>query len=120
MTIQDLIGNYTVIGANQDDQDISYKGFLTLSINESNQILAEWTIHKNQKQIGIGFFKDNVLVINFQYVGIDAEIYKGTVVYKCISKDVLDGFWSEELGDPNYLGTELCYLCRNKWNLLEW
>jgi hypothetical protein len=59
MTIQDLIGNYTVIGANQDDQDISYKGFLTLSKNESNQIFAEWTIHKDQKQTGIGFFKDN-------------------------------------------------------------
>ncbi|KIO52749.1 hypothetical protein IW18_09325 [Flavobacterium hibernum] len=58
MTIQDLIGDYSVSGSNQD---------------ETNQIT-----------------------------------YKGIVVYKCITKDILEGFWSEKHGNPLYLGTEYC------------
>jgi hypothetical protein len=35
--------------------------------------------------------------------------YKGTVIYKCITKDLLDGFWSGNNGNPLYLGEERCY-----------
>nr|WP_315154086.1 hypothetical protein [uncultured Flavobacterium sp.] len=34
--------------------------------------------------------------------------YKGVVVYRCITKVVLEVFWSEKHGDPLYLGTEHC------------
>ena len=109
MNTQDLIGKYSIIGTNQDDSNKNYKGILTLTLNADKRIVATWIIHTDQKQTGIGFFKDNTLVINFQYTGEDFIIYKGVVVYKCITKDVLDGFWSEELGNPNYLGTEQCF-----------
>ena len=36
-------------------------------------------------------------------------VFKGVVVYKCITKDVLDGFWSEKHGNPLYLGAERCF-----------
>jgi len=109
MKIQDLIGKYAIIGTNQNDTDTTYKGTLSLTLDADNRILAKWKIDSDQEQTGTGFFKANILVINFKYIGDDDNIYKGVVVYKCISKDILDGFWSEELGDPKYLGTEQCF-----------
>jgi hypothetical protein len=47
-------------------------------------------------------------VINFNYLDEDNCVYKGVAVYKCINKDVVDGFWSEKHGNPLYLGTERC------------
>lgn len=109
MTIQDLIGKYSISGSNQDDtNEMTYKGILTLSLDKNNRIIAHWLINDTQEQKGYGFFKDNVLVINFNYKGEDHEIYKGVAVYRCITKDVLDGFWSEKHGNPLYLGTEHC------------
>ena len=109
MTIQDLIGDYTISGSNQDDNTaMTYKGILTLSLDENNRIIAQWLINNEQVQKGKGFFKDNILVINFNYKGEDSKTYKGVAVYKCITKDVLEGFWSEKHGDPLYLGTEHC------------
>lgn len=109
MTIQKLAGDYDIIGTNQDDSNNTYKGKLSLVLNSDNQILAKWLIHPEQEQVGTGFFKDNILVIHFKYIGDNATLYKGTVVYRCITKDVLDGFWSEEYGNPKYLGTEQCF-----------
>lgn len=109
MTIQDIIGDYAVSGSNQDDNTaMTYKGILTLSLDENNRIIAQWLINNEQVQKGKGFFKDNILVINFNYKGEDSKTYKGVAVYKCITKDVLEGFWSEKHGDPLYLGTEHC------------
>jgi hypothetical protein len=109
MTIQDLTGKYSISGSNQDDtNEMTYKGILTLSLDKNNRIIAHWLINENQEQKGYGFFKDNILVINFNYKGEDDEIYKGVAVYRCITKDVLDGFWSEKHGNPLYLGTEHC------------
>jgi hypothetical protein len=109
MIIQDLIGQYSISGSNQDDtNEMTYKGILTLSLDKNNRIIAHWLINDNQEQKGYGFFKDNILVINFNYQGEDDEIYKGVAVYRCITKDVLDGFWSEKYGNPLYLGTEHC------------
>ena len=109
MTLKDLVGNYKISGTNQDDSASSYHGLLSLTLNNTNQIIAAWSIHHDQEQFGVGFFKDNVLVINFSYIGNDTKIYKGTVVYRCLTKNILDGFWSEEYGDPNYVGTEQCF-----------
>ncbi|WP_442265518.1 hypothetical protein ACSIGC_14600 [Tenacibaculum sp. ZS6-P6] len=109
MNLKDLEGNFSVIGSNQNDSDSNYKGILTLKLNDYQQVLADWTINNDQKQRGIGFFKDNILVINFEYEGNDSSIYKGVVVYRCLTKDILDGFWSEEFGDPNFLGSERCF-----------
>lgn len=108
MTIQDLVGTFSVSGSNQDESnEITYKGVLTLTLDKNNRIKANWLINSHQQK-GTGFFKDNILVINFNYKGDDNKIYKGVVVYKCITKDVLDGFWSEKHGNPLYLGSEHC------------
>jgi hypothetical protein len=106
MLIHDLAGQYTITGTNQDADASSYAGFLELTLDDNNRVQAYWNIGEDQIQQGEGFFKDNILVINFYYTGNDRSIYKGVVVYKCLSKDYLDGFWSEENGDPQYLGSE--------------
>lgn len=109
MTIQDLPGIYSISGSNQEESpEITYKGVLTLSLDENNRIIAQWLINNTQKQKGYGFFKDNILVINFNYKGEDHKTFKGVAVYRCINKDVLDGFWSEKHGNPLFLGTEHC------------
>lgn len=109
MTINELPGTYNVIGSNQDENGIAYKGVLELTLNEQRRIRAKWLINNSQEQLGTGFFKDNILVINFNYQGDDDKTYKGVVVYKCITKDVLEGFWSEKHGNPLYLGEERCF-----------
>ena len=115
MTIHDLPGTYSIEGSNQDGSDeLTYKGTLTLSLDENNRIIAQWLINKNQIQNGNGFFKDNILVINFNYRDEDDNIYKGVAVYKCINSDILDGFWSEKYGNPLYLGTERCFRIKSK------
>lgn len=115
MTIQDLVGNYTIEGSNQDESDeLNYKGILTLTLDQNNRVIAHWLINNNQEQQGYGFFKDNILVINFNYLGDDKQSYKGIVVYKCINKNILDGFWSEKHGNPMYLGSERCYRIDSK------
>ncbi len=109
MQIEDLVGEFQIIGSNQDDTKNNYKGTLRLTLDSNKRIQANWLINKSQQQFGEGFFKDNILVINFEYQGDENNIYKGTVVYKCLSRDILDGFWSEEFGNPNYLGEERCF-----------
>lgn len=115
MTIQDLVGNYSISGSNQDESNqITYKDILSLSLDENNRIIAQWLINNTQQQKGHGFFKDNILVINFSYKGDENKIYKGVAVYKCITADVLEGFWSEKHGNPLYLGTEHCLRMKAK------
>ncbi|MCC9019772.1 hypothetical protein [Flavobacterium lipolyticum] len=115
MTIQDLVGSYSISGSNQDESNqITYKGILNLSLDENNRIIAQWLINNTQQQKGHGFFKDNILVINFSYKGDENKIYKGVAVYKCITTDVLEGFWSEKHGNPLYLGVEYCLRMKTK------
>jgi hypothetical protein len=109
MKIEDLVGKFQILGSNQDKTEKSYKGTLDLSLDENNKIEARWLINKSQQQFGTGFFKDNILVINFQYQGDENTIYKGVAVYRCMSKDILDGFWSEKYGNPLFLGEERCF-----------
>ena len=108
MIVQDFVGSYSVQGSNQEESDyISYQGILTLSLDENNRIIAQWILGDHE-QNGTGFYKDEILVINFNYEGDDAKIYKGVAVYRCLNKDILDGFWSEKYGDPRFLGSEYC------------
>jgi len=109
MTTEDLVGEYSIIGSNQDDSDGNYKGTLALTLDENSRIVAKWLIENEQEQFGTGFFKDNILVINFQYMGENNQNFYGTVVYRCLTKDILEGFWSEEYGNPKYLGSERCF-----------
>lgn len=109
MTIQELIGAYKIIGSNQDDSNNEYKGTLSLTLDTDDRIVAKWLINNEQEQTGTGFFKDAILVINFKYLGEDSIVYKGVVVYRCITKYILEGFWSEEFGNPKYVGTEHCF-----------
>ncbi len=114
ISVTDLVGDYSIIGSNQDETDETYKGTLNLTIDNNNRIIAKWLIQNTQKQYGTGFFKDNILVINFNYLSDDNKTYKGVVVYRCISNEILDGFWSEEFGDPAYLGKESCFKIKEK------
>jgi len=119
MTVQDLVGTFSIIGSNQDDEKNSYKGILNLSLDSNNRIIAQWIIDDDQEQFGTGFFKNNILVINFNYKGYDDKTFKGTVVYKCLNKDILEGFWSEELGDPKFLGKENCFRVKDSKTVLN-
>lgn len=114
MKIKDILGNFSIIGSNQDATDETYKGSLELSLDEENRIIAKWLINKSQEQFGVGFFNNNILVINFNYQGDENSIYYGTVIYKCLNKDILEGFWSEEFGNPNFLGTENCFRIKDE------
>ncbi|GER60150.1 hypothetical protein [Patiriisocius marinus] len=109
MNVEDLVGSFNILGSNQDADGENYKGTLELTLDEHNRITAEWLINENQKQSGTGFFKNDILVINFNYLGNNDLTYKGVVVYTCITKDILDGFWSEKHGDPRFLGEERCF-----------
>ncbi|WDF45811.1 hypothetical protein PQ459_12985 [Chryseobacterium sp. KACC 21268] len=107
MTVQDLVGDYAVEGSNQEEKGYPCHGILTLSLDENNRIVARWKIG-DHIQNGTGFFKDQILVINFNYEGDDEKIYKGVAVYRCLNTNTLDGFWSEKHGNPLYLGSEYC------------
>ena len=109
MNITQLPGTYNITGTNQNEESTTYKGTLDLTLDQNNRIIANWQIGEDQEQTGTGFFKDNILVINFNYKGEDETVYKGVVVYKCITQDILDGFWSEKHGNPLYLGEERCF-----------
>ncbi|MCD9855794.1 hypothetical protein LUD75_13805 [Epilithonimonas sp. JDS] len=111
MIVQDLVGSFAVEGSNQEVSGAPYYGILTLSLDENNRIIAQWTIG-DHIQNGTGFFKDQILVVNFSYERDDHQIYKGVAVYRCINKDTLDGFWSEKHGNPLYLGSESCVRIR--------
>ena len=119
MTIQDLIGTYTIIGKNQEDTAHNYTGTLSLSLDMNNRIVAKWFIDGEQAQLGAGFFKDSILVINFKYQGEENVVLKGVVVYRCITKDILDGFWSEKHGNPLYLGEERCFRVNGQEHQLD-
>lgn len=109
MKVEDLVGEFSIIGNNQDGKENYYKGTITLTLDENNRIIAKWLINNTQEQFGNGFFYTNILVINFKYKGFENKTYIGVVVYKCLTKDILEGFWSEELGNPKFLGTENCF-----------
>jgi hypothetical protein len=119
MTIENLVGTYKIVGSNQDATENTYKGTLNLSIDSNKRIIAKWFINNEQIQIGTGFFKNNILVINFSYQSEDNYTYKGVVVYQCISDVILDGFWSEKHGNPLYLGTERCFRITDQNELLN-
>lgn len=109
MTLTEITGEYSIIGSNQDETSTEYTGILKLNLNEDLKVEAEWSIDGDQKLFGLGFFKNNVLVIKFHYVGDDNEKYKGVVVYKVLTPDILHGFWSEKLENQKYLGEERCF-----------
>ena len=113
MTISEIAGEYSVIGTNQDDSSIEYTGILILTLNDNLKIDAEWTINGDQKQFGFGFFKNDMLVINFYYLGEDGNKYKGVAAYKVLTTDILEGFWSEKHGNQKYLGEERCFRIKN-------
>lgn len=109
MVVEDLIGSFSVIGKNQNESHSEYQGQLELSLDNAKRIVAKWQIGGSQEQHGSGFFKDNILVINFNYIGEEEFLLKGVVVYRCLTPNILEGFWSEKYGDPRFLGEERCF-----------
>ena len=118
MDITALAGTYSIIGSNQDDSGNSYKGTLHISVDSAIRVSAKWLINGSQEQWGTGFYKKNVLVINFYYLDDEGNKYKGVVVYKCLSQDILEGFWSEKHGNPEFLGEERCFRIKENENLI--
>ena len=119
MTVEDLVGVYNIIGSNQDESENTYKGTLSLTLDKNNRIVAKWLINNEQEQFGTGFFKNNILIINFNYTSDNNTIYKGVVVYSCLSKNILDGFWSEKHGNPLFLGEERCFRVQEQNELVD-
>lgn len=119
MTQEELVGEYRITGRNQDALKSSYEGKLSLSLDETRRVIALWEINGGQVQKGTGFFKDQILVVNFNYIGEQGQVFKGVVVYKCLSKDVLDGFWSEKHADPLFLGAEQAFRIHKNKPLLH-
>ncbi|WP_111708516.1 hypothetical protein [Lutibacter citreus] len=119
MIITELVGKYNVKGKNQNEDHSKYNGILTLTLNDHSKIDAHWLINDSQDQFGTGFFKNNILVINFYYLGENQKKFKGVVVYQILTKDVLDGFWSEKYADQNYLGIERCYKINKESEILN-
>lgn len=115
MFITDLIGNYLIEGVNQNEEESRYQGSLNLSLRSDGRLDAVWKIGANQIQYGVGFFKNEMLVINFQYEGDDDSKYTGVVAYTCVSVDVLHGIWSEEAGDPTYVGVEKAHKIKTEF-----
>jgi len=62
MNIEDLVGQFQILGSNQDEAEKTYKGTLDLNLDTKNRIVAKWMINKSQEQFGTGFFRDNILV----------------------------------------------------------
>lgn len=82
MIIQDLISDYSISGRNQDENpEVTYKGILSLSLDENNRIIAKWFINNTDEQKGYGFFKDNILVLNFSYT-VEKPV-KLTTTFQC-------------------------------------
>ena len=109
MKTKDILGHFTIIGTNQDASENTYKGKLFLSSENDTTINAKWIINDTLEQFGTGYFKNNRVIINFYYEGIEGSIFKGKVIYKCLTKDILEGLWREELGNPEFFGTENCF-----------
>lgn len=108
---EDLIGDYFVLGLNQNEEGTGYIGGLNITLTKDNRIRAKWLIDNVQIQEGTGFFKDNILVINFNYKGEKSNLgktFKGVVVYQFISGKILKGFWSEKHAEDKCLGFEEC------------
>ena len=107
MNVEDIVGNYFIKGRNQEEGEVwTYEGMLSLSVDENGRVVALWKIGEHEQR-GKGFFKNDILVLNFSYNG-DDKVYKGVAVYRCLNENTLDGFWSEKYGDPRYLGAEYC------------
>tara|TARA_B100000787_G_scaffold38546_1_gene27273 strand:- start:1356 stop:1709 length:354 start_codon:yes stop_codon:yes gene_type:complete len=106
MNVNDIVGEYHILGNNQDKDATEYGGTLKLYLDYHLKIIAKWNIGNNQEQFGTGFFKDDILVISFNYIGENDKSFKGTVVYKFLNKDIFDGFWSEKHANQEFLGLE--------------
>ena len=119
MNLKSLQGNYNIVGVNQDFEKSTYKGVLNLKINNQNQVIAKWIINNEDEQFGVGFYKNQTLVINFYYENDLSEKFTGTVSYKCITQDYFEGIWSEADGDSNYIGEEQCYRIESNNKLLN-
>lgn len=107
MELAHLEGDFLLKGTNQDAEKSTYEGTLNLSLRSDGGLNAVWRINPDQMQYGVGFFKNDMLVINFNYLGDNEVVYYGVVAYSCTNPDALTGIWSEEAGNAKYVGEEI-------------
>ena len=115
MEVTNLVGNYILKGMNQDEEGSKYEGTLNLSLRSDGGLNAVWRINPDQMQYGVGFFKNEMLVINFNYVGDDDVVFRGVVAYSQNSSDILEGVWSEEAGNLKCVGVEKAYKIKTEY-----
>ena len=48
MKIQDLIGDFQLIGSNQSENENTYKGTLSITLDQTNRVIAKWLINESQ------------------------------------------------------------------------
>ncbi len=48
MIVEDLVGKYNIIGNNQDVEKHTYKGVLSLALDDNKRIIAKWLINNEQ------------------------------------------------------------------------
>lgn len=115
MKISEIVGSYILEGTNQDAEGSKYEGSLDLSLASDATLRAVWLINANQMQHGVGSIKDEVLIIDFQYLGANDELYNGIVAYQQESENTLHGVWTEEAGDSKYVGVEKAYKVKKQF-----
>lgn len=115
MKISEIVGSYILEGTNQDAGSTKYEGSLDLSVESDGTLKAVWLIGSNQMLFGEGSIENEVLIIDFQYLGASDELFNGIVAYKLESKNTLHGVWTEEAGDSKYVGIEKAYMVKNRF-----
>lgn len=115
MKISEIVGSYILEGTNQDAESTKYEGSLDLSADSDGILKAVWLIGSNQMLHGEGSIKNEVLIIDFQYLGANDELFNGIVAYKLESENTLHGVWTEEAGDSKYVGVEKAYKVKKQF-----
>jgi len=91
--VHDIVGIYSTVGHNPDDEAESYVG--TLAIREDAQLLnAVWEIGSTgQRHEGVGLIKGTSVAFLFRYAD-NGDVDHGVVLYEILGKDVLRGRWT--------------------------
>ncbi|HUU44879.1 MAG TPA: hypothetical protein VM118_04030 [Acidobacteriota bacterium] len=107
LSINDVCGEYSVVGRNPRAQGKSYRG--TLTIRNVDEVLeGVWEVAAgSQRHEGVGIIHGNALAFVFRYkVGDYDAWYYGVVVYEWLTDVIMRGKWTGFGG--THMGFEEC------------
>jgi hypothetical protein len=84
MNSKDILGHFSISGSNQNGEIAIMEH--SLAFDQNKRIMARWIINMTKFNKGTGFLEIIFLVINFNYEGEGQIIFKGVVVYRCITR----------------------------------